>query len=64
MPREGQVTRTIRFPDDVDRELQEMARSERSTVNREVVVAVERAIRAWKARQQRAQGARGADDDR
>jgi len=42
--------RTIRFPDEVDRELQEVARAERSSINRTVVVAVERYIRQLRAR--------------
>jgi predicted transcriptional regulator len=42
--------RTIRFPEDVDRQLQEVARAERSSVNRTVVVAVERYIRQMNAR--------------
>jgi|RhiMethySRZTD1v2_1073278.scaffolds.fasta_scaffold673208_3 predicted transcriptional regulator len=42
--------RTIRFPDEVDKELQEVARAERSSINRTVVVAVERYIRQMRAR--------------
>jgi len=42
--------RTIRFPDEVDKELQEVARAERSSINRTVVVAVERYIRQLRAR--------------
>jgi hypothetical protein len=48
--RRGQVMRTIRFPEEVDRLLQEVARAERSSVNRTVVVAVERYIRQMNAR--------------
>jgi len=42
--------RTIRFPDEVDKDLQEVARTERSSINRTVVVAVERYIRQARAR--------------
>jgi hypothetical protein len=52
--------RTIRFPEEVDRELRDVAHSERSSVNRTVVVAVERYIRSWKGRQGRLRGAPGA----
>ena len=45
--------RTIRFPDEVDKELQEVARAERSSINRTVVVAVERYIRQQRARRTR-----------
>ena len=42
--------RTIRFPEDVDLKLQELAHAERSSINRTVVVAVERYIRQMTAR--------------
>jgi predicted transcriptional regulator len=48
------VTITVRLPAAIDQKVREVAHSEHSSVNRTVVVAVERYIRAWEARQQRA----------
>lgn len=56
MRKEGYVIYTVRVPDEVDREFRELAHSERSSLNRTVLVAMERYIRAWRGRQQRAQG--------
>ena len=50
--------RTIRFPDEVDKELQEVARAERSSINRTVVVAVERYIRQLRTRRPKADDGR------
>jgi predicted transcriptional regulator len=57
MPRGDKVTITVRLPADIDKKIREVAHSEHSSVNRTVLIALERYIRAWEGRQQRA----GAD---
>lgn len=52
------ITTTVRLPVDIDQKIRQVAQSERSSVNRVVVVALERYIRAWEGRQSRA-GASG-----
>jgi len=54
MRKEDKVTITVRLPVEMDKKLREVAHSEHSSVNRTVVVALERYIRAWEGRQQRA----------
>ena len=54
MQKDQKVTITVRLPADIDRKLREVAHTEHSSVNRTVLVALERYIRAWEGRQQRA----------
>ena len=56
MQKDEKSTISVRLPLDLDRKLREVAESERSSVNRTVVIAVERYIRAWEGRQQRQHG--------
>lgn len=48
------MTITVRLPADIDQKVREVAHSEHSSVNRTVIIALERYIRAWEGRQQRA----------
>jgi predicted HicB family RNase H-like nuclease len=50
MEEERQVSVNIRFPEDVHRQLQELAHEQRRSLNKTVVVAVERYIRQTRAR--------------
>ena len=54
MQKDQKVTITVRLPVEMDRKIREVSHSEHSSVNRTVIVALERYIRAWEGRQQRA----------
>ena len=54
MRKDDKVTITVRLPADMDRKIREVAHTEHSSVNRTVIVALERYIRAWEGRQLRA----------
>jgi predicted HicB family RNase H-like nuclease len=47
------VTITVRLPAEIDRKIRQVAQSEHSSVNRTVIIALERYIRAWDGRQRR-----------
>ena len=53
MPKDDVVT-TVRLPRGLHEKLARVAEADHSSINRSVVVAVERYVRAWEGRQLRA----------